>query len=123
MSDSPRMRLEFDRGGHDIRVQILEQEPATFAADELSTVIRMLADARKELLPPVEISDPVVGQSLQIGIAVRWYVEPRPDGGQILMLLHPGLGWVAIEIARGEAERLSGLLMESTPSGPLPRAN
>ena len=123
MAESDRIRVRFEPGGNTIQVQILDQDAATFTADELSAVIRLLADARKALLPPVEISDPVVGQRVQIGLTTRWYVDHRPNGNQVLMLLHMGLGWIAIDLSSAEAERVSGVLMQTFKPGSVPRAN
>ena len=121
--EKDRLHLEYERGGDTIQVQILDQEAATFTADELSGVIRLLADARKALLPPVEISNPVAGQTVQIALTTRWYVDHRPNGNQVLMLLHMGLGWIAIDLSPAEAERVSGLLMQTFKPGSIPRAN
>ena len=123
MAERDRLRLEYKPGGDTIRMQTLDQEAVTFTADELSDVIRLLADARKALLPPVEISDPVAGQTVQIALTTRWYVDHRPNGNQILMLLHMGLGWMAIDLSPAEAERVSGLLMQTFKPGSVPRAN
>ena len=123
MAERDRLRLEYKPGGDTIRMQTLDQEAVTFTADELSDVIRLLADARKVLLPPVEISDPIAGQTVQIARTTRWYVDHRPNGNQVLMLLHMGLGWMAIELSPAEAKRVSSLLLQTSETGSPPRAN
>ena len=123
MSDKARVRLAYEPGGDNIRVQILEQEAARLTADELSDLILTLVDARAQLKPPVEISDPVGGQMLKLYIAKRWFVDIRPAGNAVLLLLHHGLGWVGIDLDVSGKLRLANVLTTASAPVAAPKAN
>lgn len=123
MSDKARVRLAYEPGGDNIRMQVLEQEAASFTAEELGDLILALVDARALLKPPVEISDPIGGQKLKLYIAKRWFVDIRPTGNAVLMLLHHGLGWVGIDLDVSGKLRLGNLLTTARALEAAPKPN
>jgi hypothetical protein len=84
----------------------------TLNAREVDGMITMLAQMRAAMNPPRPMVDPAPGTKINVATAGRWHLEP--DGAGVdLDILHPGYGWVGIEMNRASAEELSRALSRS----------
>lgn len=69
-------------------------------------MIDMLARMRAEMKPPRPTGEPAPGTAINVATAGRWWVQP--DGTGIdLAILHPGYGWVGVELDRNSVEELN----------------
>jgi hypothetical protein len=103
---------------NDRKTQLTLQFPGTpsakvtLNAGEVDRMIEMLAQMRAAMNPPRPMVDAAPGTKINVATAGRWHLEP--DGtGVDLDILHPGYGWVGIEMNRASAEELSRALSRS----------
>lgn len=95
-----------------LRVLFPTTPPVAFDmdTDEVDDLIGNLAEMRANMLPGVEMTDPDPGTRLNVATNGRWYVQPTPDGGAALCILHPGYRWVAMRLDAGAAGQLVQIL-------------
>lgn len=111
-----RTELSVTVDGHSFKLNTLQ----------LDTLIQQLSNAREELRPPV-VNDAPLGVPVKSIVDPRYYTEPHAEtGGTILMLRHPGFGWVTFLLPPEERDRLSGYFTKqaevqkaASPSKPL----
>ena len=60
-------------------------------------VIQNLATLRADMIPPRPLVDPPL-KNLQYAKFGRWQLLTHENGGAILMILHPGYGYVGIQL-------------------------
>ncbi|MGI4955956.1 MAG: hypothetical protein ACRYGM_29455 [Janthinobacterium lividum] len=89
----------------------------------LETLLATLLQLRGVMQPPVEISDPLPGQTIRVLPAVRWYIEPTPEGAARVMLLNPGAGWLSIDLFGDQRARFAKLVMKTDLPGKRPKPN
>ena len=78
----------------------------TLDAAEVDKMIDVLAELRAAMQPARPIGDPAPGTKINVATAGRWWVQP--DGTGIdLAILHPGYGWVGIELNQTAIEQLN----------------
>lgn len=89
-------------------VKLPSSPPATLTLDasQVERMIDMLARIRAEMKPPRPTGEPAPGTAINVATAGRWWVQP--DGtGVDLAILHPGYGWVGLELDRNSIEELN----------------
>ena len=62
-------------------------------------VIQNLATLRADMIPPRPLVDPPL-KNLQYAKFGRWQLLTHENGGAILMILHPGYGYVGVQLDR-----------------------
>jgi len=78
----------------------------------------MLAQMRAEMKPPRPIGDPAPGTTINVATAGRWLVQA--DGTGIdLDILHPGYGWVGLQMDRNAIEQLNRRLSGEIHRAPM----
>lgn len=90
---------------------------ATYALDaaQVDNMIAELAQMRAEMKPPRPAVDPSPGTKINVATAGRWWVQK--NGANIdLAVLHPGYGWVGIEMSPIAAEQLQRRLTALHPA-------
>ena len=96
--------------------------PATLTLDaaEVEKMIDTLAQMRAEMKPPRSIGNPAPGTGINVATAGHWWVQP--DGTGIdLAVLHPGYGWVGVELDQHEIELLNRRLSLAIHRAPIRR--
>ncbi len=84
----------------------------TLDAAEVDRLIGTLAQSRAAMNPPRPMAEPAPGSTLNVATTGRWLVQP--DGtGVDLAVLHPGYGWVGVELDRNSVEQLNRTLVRS----------
>lgn len=77
----------------------------TLDAAKVDQMIQTLAQMRAAMKPPRPIGDPVPGTVINVATTGRWWVQA--DGTGIdLDILHPGYGWVGLELDQPAIEQL-----------------
>lgn len=113
------LRVQTALGGNGCLLEIVDRRGGALAhvvleTPELDTLIRALADLRAALGDPVPAAlDP--GARLTVLIDPAWQAKPPApgtgQGGAILVLRHPGLGWQGFLLPRTEAAELGYALV------------
>ncbi|HEY3911773.1 MAG TPA: hypothetical protein VGM07_18080 [Stellaceae bacterium] len=88
--------------------------PATLTLDaaQVDKMIAELAQLRAAMKPPRPIGDPAPGTTINVATTGRWWVQP--DGAGIdLAILHPGYGWVGLELNQTAIEQLNRRLIRA----------
>jgi hypothetical protein len=76
-------------------------------------LIETLAGMRAAMNPPRPMEDPAEGTKINVATPGRWW-RLQPDGNGVdLDILHPGYGWVGVELDRASVEELSRALSHS----------
>jgi len=84
--DGDRLHLQYQNGD--------PTQPVSAVTIEL--LIQMLANMRKQMLPPVRESDPQAGDRVEAQLDPRWVLQTEEFlGGAALHIRDPGLGWLA----------------------------
>ena len=87
----------------------------TLDAVQVDNMIVDLAQMRAEMKPTRPAVDPSSGTKINVATAGRWWVQK--DGANIdLAVLHPGYGWVGIEMSPIAAEELNRRLAALRPA-------
>ncbi|MGH7048250.1 MAG: hypothetical protein ACREE2_17890 [Stellaceae bacterium] len=87
-------------------------------AAEVDQMIETLAHMRAAMQPPRPTGSPAQGTAINVATAGRWLVQP--DGDSVdLDILHPGYGWVGIELNRTAVEELRRSLLRATYRPPV----
>ncbi len=88
----------------------------TLNAAEVDKMIDVLAQLRAAMQPPRPVGDPAPGTTINVATAGRWWVQP--DGTGIdLAVLHPGYGWVGLQLDQAAIEQLNRRLGARDPPG------
>jgi hypothetical protein len=98
-----------------VTVKIPSVPPATVTLDaaQVEKMIQMFAQMRVVMTPPRPMASPAPGTTINVATAGRWYVQP--DGtGVDLAILHPGYGWVGLQLDPDAMEQLSRRLSRPT---------
>ncbi len=83
-------------------------------AAQVDDMIAELAQMRADMKPPRPARDPSPGTKINVATVGRWWVQK--DGANIdLAVLHPGYGWVGIEMSPTTAEELNRRLAALHP--------
>ncbi len=91
-----------------LTVKLPSNPPATLTLDtaDVDKMIDMLAQMRAEMKPSRPIAGPAPGARINVATVGNWWVQP--DGtGVDLAILHPGYGWVGLELDQNALERLN----------------
>ncbi len=89
-------------------VKLPSNPPATLTLDvtQVEKMINELAQMRAEMKPPRPTGAPAPGTTINVATKGRWWVQP--DGtGVDLAILHPGYGWVGLELDQHDIEELN----------------
>jgi hypothetical protein len=109
---SPSWSLSDDRT-HMIG-KLSERPPVVTSLDvnQVEQMITRLADLRALMVPPRPFTDPTPGSVVMVPDSGRWFLQRDPQRTQnvILMILHPGYGWVALRLGPAEMKGFSGAL-------------
>jgi hypothetical protein len=90
----------------------------TLDAAEVDKMMLTLAQMRADMKPPRPLVDPVPGTTINIATAGRWFVQP--DGAGVdLAILHPGYGWVGLQLTPSSMEQLNRRLSRSVHRPPI----
>ncbi|HTV46186.1 MAG TPA: hypothetical protein VMF05_12805 [Stellaceae bacterium] len=89
-------------------------------AAQVDQMIETLAHMRAVMQPPRPMGSPAPGTTINVATAGRWLVQQ--DGNSVdLDILHPGYGWVGIELTRDGVEELRRSLLRATYRPPVRR--
>ncbi len=94
--------------------------PAVLDSAQLEELIVHLIGTREGMLPPRAQLDPFGGTQVLVSEKMRWYCKakhPAPGFAQLL-LMHPGLGWVGIELGPEGIDALTAELQKARQSLP-----
>lgn len=82
--------------------------PLRFTATEVDQVIAMLSIARAQMTPAIPMLEPTPTTKVKVaGSEGRWFIGPEPNAPHVAVaLLHPGLGWVAVQLRRKAATEM-----------------
>lgn len=95
--DNARLTLKLSRNGEDVELDAK-------AVDEL---IRALAERRAAMTPVHSAEPPKDPGARHAGDNLLWNVRPAGAAPAIeFAVQHPGLGWIAINLSRAQAEDL-----------------
>ena len=100
-------------------LQFAEQEAVTMSAQELTHIIGLLIATRGSMVPPIGSSLPPVGQALKVLPAAAWYVQPGAQPAVMVMLMNPGLGWIAATLPPAERLQMAAALLGHSKPAPL----
>ena len=90
----------------------------TLDAAQVDAMIATLAQLRAEMKPPRPATDPTPGTKINVATAGRWWVQK--DGANVdLAVLHPGYGWVGVQLNRSAVEQLNRRLYADIRSAPV----
>ena len=86
---------------------------------QVEQMMSRLAELRASMIPPRPMTDPPPGGTIIVPNLGRWFVQTDPQKPQdvILMILHPGYGWVALRLGPEQMRRFNATLrgFESKP--------
>ncbi|RQV01080.1 hypothetical protein [Burkholderia cenocepacia] len=92
-------------------------------AETIEKLIATLSSMREAMHPPVPM-DPPIGAQVQAQLDPRFWTElNHMVSASMLMLRHPGFGWLAFVLPPTSAEQLTGYLqhqVEELKAGPGP---
>ena len=73
-------------------------------AVQVEEILSRLAELRASLEPPRPLTDPSAGSIVMVPDQGRWFIQRDPGKPQniILMILHPGYGWVPLRLGPAE---------------------
>lgn len=87
-------------------------------AAQVDNMIAGLAQMRADMKPARPATDPAPGTKINVATAGRWWVQK--DGANIdLAVLHPGYGWVGIQMNRTAVEQLDRRLSAEIRTAPV----
>jgi hypothetical protein len=106
-----RAQLTFNDTNTLVTVNFAPKEFA-LTADELENLIANLGRARENLKPSVP-DDAPIGKKLQAVSNPGWYAPPAEStpGQAVLILRHPGFGWLGFAFSKPEARSLGNYLI------------
>lgn len=82
----------------------------TFGPEELVDLLGKIAQARGKIAPVPALFDPATTKAL-VGPADGWgYYTDLHNGSSLLLLRHPGFGWIGNHLPLPEAVKLAGAL-------------
>ena len=88
--------------------------PFAMSAQSVESLIRALISWRAAMEPRRPAADPLAGTPALTAPDMRWWVgnATMPHAAIQLMLSHPGLGWIGMELDRETAEQLVDVVRE-----------
>jgi hypothetical protein len=84
---------------------------------QVEYMMSRLAELRASMVPPRPMTDPAPGSVVIVPEAGRWFVQRDPGKPQniILMILHPGYGWVPLRLGPAETKNFVDALRGFAP--------
>jgi hypothetical protein len=117
MTDDPSWRLSDDRK---TLVAVFPGDPPSrleLDAAETDRLTRRLSELRIVMEPPIPLRDPSAGEQMTIIPKGRWWVQPDlVTGGIVLALLHPGYGWIGLQLDQDRTSQLVQRIAQQRPS-------
>ena len=88
--------------------------PFAMSAQTVEGLIRALISWRTAMEPRRTPTDPIAGTPAITAPDMRWWIgrSTMPNAAVQLMLSHPGLGWIGMELDRETAEQLIDVVRE-----------
>lgn len=95
---------------------------STLSALELEYLVRTLSSARETLKPLVDpTTPPHIVVTFSPTEVTAWHPQPSPDipgiaipGETLLLLRHPGFGWMRLSFPKEEARKIGEYLVEQS---------
>ena len=99
--------------------RLTQKPPAGTSLDvnQVEQMMSRLAELRAAMVPPRPMTDPPPGSTVIVPDEGRWFIQrdPRKTKDVILMILHPGYGWVAVRLGPVEMKGLTDALRVFEP--------
>jgi hypothetical protein len=78
-------------------------------SSQVEQMMSRLAELRTSMVPLRPMTDPTPGAPIFVPNLGRWFVQRDPQKTQdvILMILHPGYGWVALRLGPEEMRKFA----------------
>lgn len=103
-----------------VLLQLDTGAPVRLTAEDVDSLIRLLAMARTRLQPPIDVENPPVGRPHIVEIDPVWRATQSPHAavpGILLWLRNTGSGWAGYVLPPHECRTLGGFLVEHAPKG------
>ena len=99
--------------------RLAQRPPVVMSLDvnQVEQMMSRLGDLRASMVPPRPMADPPPGSTVIVPDTGRWFIQRDPQKTQdvILMILHPGYGWVALRLGPVETKGLVDALRVFEP--------
>lgn len=93
---------------------------AAMTVDSLVELMTLLGQGRSQMDPPIPNDPPLLQRVATIDDPRYWIGPDTMNGGALMLMRHPLLGWLAFRIPPQEVENLSRLLREHCDPGGAP---
>jgi hypothetical protein len=114
-STVPALRLSDDR--RKLIVEFPGAAPMELDTADVERLVQTFSTARINMEPAIPQRDPTTGGSMTVVPKGRWWVQPDLiTGGIVLALLHPGFGWVGMQMDQGQSSQLIQRILQQRPS-------
>jgi hypothetical protein len=114
-STVPTLRMSEDR--QKLIVQFPGAAPMELDTADVERMVQTFSNARINMEPAIPQRDPTAGDSMVVVPKGRWWVQPDLiTGGIVLALLHPGFGWVGMQMDQSQSSQLIQRILQQRPS-------
>jgi len=99
--------------------RLSQRSPVVMSLDvrQVEQMMGRLAELRASMEPPRPLSDPTPGSVMIVPNMGRWFIQKDPGNTRdvIVMILHPGYGWVPLRLGPAEMRNFTDALRQLQP--------